>query len=91
MYIKRIDSIDNYRNLSGQIIDFHHDVNFLIGENNIGKTNILELINVFFNVGKFHETDFKNVLLPIKIRITLKYDDEEIGFFDDNFDEELTK
>ena len=45
MYINEIKKIDNYRNLSGNNIKFEKQVNFLIGENNIGKTNILELIN----------------------------------------------
>lgn len=48
MYINEIKKIDNYRNLSGNKIKFENQVNFLIGENNIGKTNILELINTIF-------------------------------------------
>ncbi|MEE3494858.1 MAG: AAA family ATPase [Butyrivibrio sp.] len=86
MYIKSITEINNYRNLSGKTIGFDRDVNFLIGENNIGKTNVLELINIIFNVGKFKETDFNNVLDEIKIRIEICYEDAEIGFFEDNFD-----
>ena len=72
MYISEIKDIDNYRNLSG--------------ENNIGKTNILELLNIFLCIGKFSETDFFNVLQPIQVKITIEYDADEIGFFEDNFD-----
>ena len=85
MYISQIDEINNYRNLSGQTISFDETINFFIGENNIGKTNILELIYIFLGTGKFQETDFKNVLQPIQISITIKYEADEIGFFEDNF------
>ncbi len=86
MYISEIREITNYRNLSGKTIMFDKTMNFLIGENNIGKTNILELLNIFIATGKFTESDFNDVLQPIQIKITVKYDDDEIGFFEDNFD-----
>ena len=40
MYISKIKEIVNYRNLSGKSIEFNDKLNFLIGENNIGKTNV---------------------------------------------------
>ena len=86
MYISEIKEILNYRNLTGKTIKFNETMNFLIGENNIGKTNILELLNSFLSVGKFVETDFYNVLQPIEIKLVIKYDEDEIGFFEDNFD-----
>ena len=86
MYISEIVEINNYRNLTGKIITFNDTLNFLIGENNIGKTNILELINICFAIGKFAETDFMDITLPIKIKFTVKYSNEEIGYFEDNFD-----
>ena len=86
MYISEIIEIENYRNLSGQTIKFDKAINFLIGENNIGKTNILELLNIILCVGKFAESDFKDVLQPIQVKIRIEYDADEIGFFEDNFD-----
>ena len=92
MYISEIVEINNYRNLTGKIIlfspirKFNDTLNFLIGENNIGKTNILELINICFAIGKFAETDFMDITLPIKIKFKVKYSNEEIGYFEDNFD-----
>lgn len=86
MYIKKIAEIFNYRNMSGSIISFDKALNFIIGENNIGKTNLLELLNSVFSVGKFVETDFFNVLEPIRIVFTIGYDDASVGFFEDNFD-----
>ena len=86
MYISEIVEINNYRNLTGKTITFNDTLNFLIGENNIGKTNILELINICLAIGKFVETDFNDITLPIKIKFKVKYSNEEIGYFEDNFD-----
>ena len=86
MYISEILEITNYRNLTGKRIKFNETLNFLIGENNIGKTNMLELINIFLSVGKFIESDFTDVMRPIRIRLRIKYYDEEVGYFEDNFD-----
>lgn len=86
MYISKIKEIVNYRNLSGKIIEFNDKLNFLIGENNIGKTNILELLNIFFSVGKFAESDFTSFNEPIEVKLTIVFDKDELGFFEDNFD-----
>lgn len=91
MYISEIKEIFNYRNLSGKTINFNETMNFLIGENNIGKTNILEMINIFLSIGKFVELDFTDVLQPIQIKMTIKYSEDEIGFFEDNFDVDDSK
>lgn len=72
MYISEIVEINNYRNLTGKTITFNDTLNFLIGENNIGKTNILELINICLAIGKFAETDFMDITLPIKIKFKVK-------------------
>jgi len=86
MYISETKVICNYRNLSGRQISFDSKMNFLIGENNIGKTNILELLNIIFSIGKFNEGDFFDILNPIEVKFTLKYNDSELGFFENNFD-----
>lgn len=86
MYISEISLISNYRNLSGLSIKFNKSVNFIIGENNIGKTNILELFNIIFCIGRFSESDFENIFNPIKIKLKISYENDEIGFFEDFFD-----
>ena len=91
MYISEILEITNYRNLTGKRIKFNETLNFLIGENNIGKTNMLELINIFLSVGKFIESDFTDVMRPIRIRLRIKYSDEEVGYFEDNFDVDYSR
>lgn len=90
MYISEIKEISNYRNLSGKTVTFNDAMNFLIGENNIGKTNVLELLNIFLSNGKFMESDFTNVLQPIQIKVTIKFDVDELGFFEDNFDVDVS-
>ena len=67
MYIKKIVSIENYRNLSDVEFQFDEEINFIVGENNIGKTNLVELLNVIINTGKFYEKDFFDVREPIKV------------------------
>ncbi len=88
MYIHEITCIQNYRNLSGQQIYFDASVNYLIGENNIGKTDILELLHCFFSTGKFSDSDFFDTTKPIEICLRIEYSDDEIGFFEDCFDVE---
>lgn len=86
MFISKISEVSNYRNLSGQEVIFDNQINFLIGENNIGKTNLLELLSRFFSTGKFSENDFNCLTEPIKVKVSISYHDDEIGFFEDNFD-----
>lgn len=86
MYISSIKKIKYYRNLDGKTIVFDPEINFIIGENNLGKTNILELLHTFFAVGKFQDDDFNNQEECIEISLVIKYSDSEIGFFEDNFD-----
>ena len=78
--------ISNYRNLSGVNIDFSDDINIIVGENNIGKSNLLYCILSILTGKKFEEMDFFNKDEPIIINFTLQLDDEELGVFDDFFD-----
>lgn len=86
MYLYRIKKIDNYRNLTGLNFKFNPELNFIVGENNLGKTNIMELINSVITRGRFYDTDFLNPKVPIQVIFTIKYDDNEIGFFENHFD-----
>lgn len=71
MKIKAITEIQNYRNLSQCTIHFDQNINFIIGENDIGKTNVLDLFDAFFNHKKFKPTDFFDTSKPISISIEL--------------------
>lgn len=83
----KIESIEilNYRNISNCVISFNEDVNYIIGENNIGKSNLLVLLDTICNGRAFEETDFNNAENPIEIVLEIKLLPEELGFFDDNF------
>ena len=78
--------ISNYRNLSGVNIDFSDDINIIVGENNIGKSNLLYCILSILTGKKFEEMDFFDKEKPIIIDFSLHLDDEELGVFDDFFD-----
>lgn len=86
MFIKEIISIDNYRNLSGLTLLFDEEINFIVGENNIGKTNSIELMYKMIKIGKFDENDFTDIKEPIKINFKIKYSSDELGYFENIFD-----
>ena len=67
MYISEISLISNYRNLSGLSIKFNKSVNFIIGENNIGKTNILELSILSFVLEGSLNLTLKIYLIQLKL------------------------
>ncbi|MEL0589013.1 MAG: AAA family ATPase [Planktothrix rubescens PR222] len=78
--------IKNYRNLDGLTIKFHPKMNFIIGENNLGKSNLLDLLNILFNRNNFSESDFLKRDEQIHITFSLGLSDIEQGFFNDLFD-----
>lgn len=85
MQIKELD-IHNYRNLDDKKVHFADDCNFIVGENNLGKSNLLYLLNVLFSNRSFKESDFSEITKPIEVTIKLKLQDVEIGHFEDLFD-----
>lgn len=78
--------VENYRNLDGIQITLNPDFSCFVGENDLGKSNLLDMLNTLFNGWRFVEDDFSDVNKPIKIEFSLKLRDEEIGVFDDYFD-----
>ncbi len=80
----------NYRNLSNIKIIFSDDLNYIVGENNIGKTNLLYAINRVFAGKNFEANDFRDSTKAIEIVIRLKLNDIEKGIFDDLTDPENT-
>ena len=79
-------TVDNYRNLNSIEITFEDSCNFIVGENNLGKSNLLNLLNTVFSRRAFGYDDFKNIELPIRISLQLKLANDEIGHFEDLFD-----
>lgn len=85
MRINKI-KIHNYRNLDGLEINFHKNINFIVGENNIGKSNFLELLKIIFKQSSFREDDFCDTENPIEIEFSLELTSFELGHFSDLFD-----
>ena len=66
MYIKWMH-IENYRNLADVTLSFHNDINYFVGENAVGKSNFLDLLEIIMDCNGFIESDFTDVNKPIRI------------------------
>jgi len=80
-YIK----VSNYRNIDGVGIYFNPDCNYIIGENNLGKSNLLSLLYTICNGKGFEEEDFTDTGKSIEVEFVLKLHPDEQGFFGDSF------
>jgi putative ATP-dependent endonuclease of OLD family len=76
--------INNYRNLDGLNLRLDPLSNFLVGENDLGKSNFLDLLDKIFN-GRFNEGDF-NEKEDIKVDFSILLNNSELGLFEDLFD-----
>ncbi len=85
MQITKIE-FNNYRNLNNLTIQLPSDISFIIGENGIGKSNVLNALSKIFIYGKFADYDFTDSTEEIIIHISLALSDEEIGSFDEYTD-----
>lgn len=47
MKIKKIE-IQNYKTIKKLNVDFYKDITLIVGKNNIGKSNVLKAIEIFF-------------------------------------------
>ena len=66
MYIKWMH-IENYRNLADVTLSFHNDINYFVGENAVGKSNFLDILEIIMECNGFVESDFTDVNKPIRI------------------------
>lgn len=87
MRIKAL-TVENYRNLKNVTFTFDLQTNIIVGRNNTGKSNLLDLINSICHRRPFDATDFNEVNQPVNILLKLRIENLEIGIFDDLFDEE---
>lgn len=76
----------NYRNLDNISIDLDENCNFIVGENNLGKSNLLDLFQIILSNRSFLQSDFTDASSSIHIEITIKLNDIEKGNFEDLFD-----
>ena len=81
-------NIKNYRNLNNLNVELCPGINFILGDNNTGKSNFLDLLKTLFNPTKmrFESEDFFEKDKAIEIEFSLQLSDAEKGLFDDHFD-----
>ena len=77
---------DNYRNLDGVQIEINRDLNFIVGENNIGKSNFQNGLIKSLSAKSFAKDDFTDENSPLHIQMKFHLSEEEIGIFDDLVD-----
>lgn len=78
--------ISNYRNLNDLKVVFSDDINYIVGENNIGKSNLIYAISKVFTGKSFENSDFQDIAKPIEVILKLHLNDKEKGLFDDLID-----
>lgn len=81
-YIK----ISNYRNLNELEIFINKDINYIVGENNVGKSNFQNCLVKTLTCKSFQTDDFEDESKQITINLSLHLTDEEVGIFDDMVD-----
>ena len=81
-------SVSNYRNIDGIIVNLDREINYIIGENTIGKSNFLILLEKICNGWSFDEQDFADIEKPIEVQLKIQLLPCEQGFFGDNFSAE---
>lgn len=70
MYLSKIE-IENYRTFEHIEMYFHDQMNYLVGDNNIGKSNFLDLLETALSGRGFLETDFLDPDKPVRVFFTL--------------------
>ena len=78
-------TINNFRNIGGICVELNPSCNYIIGENNLGKSNFLDLLNIICTGKAFDDEDFFDPQMPIEVILTIMLDQQEWGFFGDNF------
>ena len=70
MYISSL-LIQNYRTFQQVTFRFDSRMNYIVGDNNIGKSNLLQLLKSVTHGEGFREKDFLDAEQPIEIQMTL--------------------
>jgi putative ATP-dependent endonuclease of OLD family len=77
--------VHNYRNIDGIVVSFNPECNYIIGENNLGKSNFLSLLGTVCSGKGFDERDFADPEKSIEVELEIRLLPSEQGFFGDNF------
>lgn len=78
-------SVKNFRNLHKLEVILNPEINFVVGENDAGKSNFLDMLEAIMNYRKFSEEDFFNTENPIEVEFVLSLNNIEKGAFGDFF------
>lgn len=78
--------IINYRNLNGLEVDINKDINFIVGENTIGKSNFQNCLLKVLSCKSFQKEDFTDETQKISVEMSFHLNSDEIGIFDDLVD-----
>lgn len=78
--------IINYRNLNGLEVDINKDINFIVGENNIRKSNFQNCLLKVLSCKSFQKEDFTDETQKISVEMSFHLNSDEIGIFDDLVD-----
>ena len=70
MYLSSM-RIQNYRNFKDITMTFHPLANYLVGENDIGKSGFLRLLSYMANAWTLPENDYDDPNQPIRITLDL--------------------
>lgn len=79
--------IQNYRNFHDVFMTFHDRANYMVGENAIGKSGFLQLLQTISAGWGFQEDDFTQPDAPIIVTLTLRLLEGEGEYFADTPDE----
>lgn len=78
----------NYRNLVDLQVSLDSLCNYLIGENNLGKSSFLTVLETAINGKRVEDGDFYDSEKNVEVYITIRLNGYEKGFFKDNFSPE---
>lgn len=78
-------SVKNFRNLHKLEVILNPEINFVVGENDTGKSNFLDMLEAIMNNRRFSEGDFFNTENPIEVEFVLSLNNIEKGAFEDFF------
>ena len=71
MYLERL-AVINFRNYKQLDVKFNKGINYLIGKNGVGKTNLLEAIYYLSNLESFRSNEDKNLINEFKGQFRLE-------------------
>ena len=89
MFISEIE-VANYRNIKSGKVVFAKPCTFIVGENNLGKTNLIRLLHSIFNRSKLEEHDFNDPTQSVVATMRISLNTFEIGLFNDVADPDDT-